>query len=70
MEDQDLSFAQLVDAHGLEHQEGNLFSYLIRVMNLANKLAEASKLTEFETLAERVRKTLARVDLRFAFASR
>jgi hypothetical protein len=53
-----------VDKHGLEHEEGNVFSYLVRVMNFATKLGAASKLPEFEDMGERVRKLLARVDVR------
>jgi hypothetical protein len=33
-------------------------------MNFARKLYEASQLTEFEDMAERVQKVLARVDIR------
>ena len=36
----------------------------MRVMNFANKLKQASQLTEFEDMAERVQKLLARIDLR------
>lgn len=64
MEDAGLTFLEFVDKHGLEHEEGNLFSYLIRVMNFARKLGEASKLSEFTDMAERVQKLLARVDVR------
>jgi len=64
LEDGGGSFLEFVEKHGLEHEEGNLFSYLIRVMNFAGKLFEASQLTEFEDMAERVRTHLARIDLR------
>ncbi|HSD90568.1 MAG TPA: helicase-related protein, partial [Kofleriaceae bacterium] len=64
LEDSGLSFLEFVDKHHLEHEEGNLFSYLVRVMNFATKLFEASQLTEFEDMAERVQKQLARIDLR------
>jgi superfamily II DNA/RNA helicase len=64
LEDSGLTFLEFVEKHGLEHEEGNLFSYLIRVMNFANKLKQASQLTEFEDMAERVQKLLARIDLR------
>ena len=33
------AFLEFVEQHGLEHEEGNLFSYLVRVMNFARKLA-------------------------------
>jgi hypothetical protein len=64
LEDSGLGFLDFVDKHGLEHEEGNLFSYCIRVMNFAGKLYEASQLSEFEDMAERVRTLLARIDLR------
>ncbi|HEY0988413.1 MAG TPA: DEAD/DEAH box helicase [Kofleriaceae bacterium] len=64
LEDGGIGFLEFVDKHSLEHEEGNLFSYLVRVMNFARKLYEASQLTEFEDMAERVQKVLARVDIR------
>jgi hypothetical protein len=64
IEDGGHTFLEFVDKHGLEHEEGNLFSYLVRVMNFARKLGEASQLTEFEDMAERVQRLLARVDVR------
>jgi DEAD/DEAH box helicase len=70
LEDSGASFLEFIDKHGLEHEEGNVFSYLVRVMSFANKLFEASQLSEFEDMAERVRKLLARVDLRFVEARR
>ncbi|HEV7558445.1 MAG TPA: DEAD/DEAH box helicase, partial [Kofleriaceae bacterium] len=65
LEDSGMGFIEFVERHSLEHEEGNLFSYLIRVMNFATKLGAASQLTEFEDMAERVRKLLSRVDMRF-----
>ena len=64
LEESGLGFLEFVEKHGLEHEEGNLFSYLVRVMNFAQKLGEASQLSEFEDMAERVRKVLSRVDTR------
>ncbi len=64
LEDSGMGFLEFVERHHLEHEEGNLFSYLIRVMNFARKLGEASKLTEFEDMAERVQRILAHVDVR------
>jgi len=64
LEDAGIGFLEFVERHALEHEEGNLFSYLVRVMNFARKLYEASQLTEFEDMAERVQKVLARVDIR------
>jgi len=64
LEDAGISFLEFVERHNLEHEEGNLFSYLVRVMNFARKLHGASQLSEFEDMAERVQKLLARVDIR------
>lgn len=64
MEDEGLSFAQLVEREGLEHEEGSLFSYLVRVMNFARKIGDASGLSEFEDIAGRIREVLGRVDSR------
>ncbi|MCX5741115.1 MAG: hypothetical protein NT062_01295 [Proteobacteria bacterium] len=63
-EDGGLPFVEFVEKNRLEHEEGNLFSYLVRVMNFARKLGEASKLSEFEDMAERVQRILAHVDVR------
>ena len=64
LEDSGAGFLEFVDKHGLEHEEGNLFSYLVRVMNFANKMGEASQLSELSDMGERVRAMLARIDLR------
>jgi hypothetical protein len=64
LEDSGLTFLEFVEKHGLEHEEGNVFSYLVRVMNFARKLHQAAELTEFEDMAERVQRLLARVDVR------
>ncbi|HEX2843664.1 MAG TPA: hypothetical protein VHP64_00305, partial [Candidatus Limnocylindria bacterium] len=64
IEDGEIGFLEFIERHGLEHEEGNLFSYLVRVMNFAQKLGQASQLSEFEDMAERVRKLLARIDFR------
>ena len=64
LEDSGLTFLEFVDKHGLDHEEGNLFSYLVRVMNFCRKLHQAAHLTEFEDMAERVQRLLARVDVR------
>jgi hypothetical protein len=68
LEDSGAGFVEFVDRHSLEHEEGNLFSYLVRVMNFARKLGEASQMSEFEDMAERVQKVLARVDVRLVDA--
>ena len=64
LEDGGFTFLEFVEKHHLDHEEGNLFTYLVRVMNFANKLYAASQLTEFEDMADRVKKLLARIDLR------
>jgi len=64
LEDSGAGFLEFVTQHGLEHEEGNLFSYLVRVMNFANKMGEASQLSELNDMGERVRAVLARIDLR------
>jgi hypothetical protein len=64
MEDSNVGFMEFVDKEGLAHEEGNLFSYLIRCMNTARKLGEASELSELETIAERIRGVLSKVDRR------
>jgi len=65
LEDGGFTFLEFVEKHHLAHEEGNLFSYLVRVMNFATKLHAASQLTEFEDMADRVKKLIARIDLRF-----
>jgi hypothetical protein len=64
LEDGGFSFLEFVEKHHLQHEEGNLFSYLIRVMNFAQKLYEASQLSELQDMAERVKALLGRIDLR------
>ncbi len=64
MEDEKVGFLEFVEREGLAHEEGNLFSYLVRCMNTARKLGEASELSELEDIAERIKAVLARVDPR------
>jgi hypothetical protein len=64
MEDEKVGFLEFVEREGLAHEEGNLFSYLVRCMNTARKLGEASELSELTDIAERIRDVLARVDPR------
>jgi hypothetical protein len=64
MEEQGVGFVEFVEREGLEHEEGSLFSYLVRVMNFARKLGDASQLEEFGELHRRVRDVLGRIDLR------
>jgi hypothetical protein len=64
MEDEGLGFMDFVDKHGLETEEGSLFSYLARVMKFARMLGEATTLTEFQTLDGSVRRCLSVIDPR------
>jgi hypothetical protein len=64
IEDEDLAFADYVEKHGLQTEEGNLFSYLARIMKFARMLFEATTLTEFDTLQGKVRRKLSVVDER------
>ncbi len=66
MEDNSYGFLDLVEREGLEHEEGSLFTYLIRVMNFANKLADASKLETFTEIAEKIKAVLGQVDPRLS----
>jgi superfamily II RNA helicase len=64
MEDAGLSFMEMVEKHGLELEEGNLFSYLARVMKVARMLAQASGVEGFATVEAAVRRVLAEIDSR------
>jgi hypothetical protein len=64
IEDEGLSFMDFVEKHGLETEEGNLFSYLARVMKFARMLGEATDLDEFKNLDAAVRRKLSVVDER------
>jgi len=62
LEAEDVSFMDFVEAHHLAPEEGNLFSYLSRVMKIARALREATGLIEFEALESRIRGRLGAVD--------
>ena len=64
MEDEDLFFMDFVEHHHLEHEEGSLFSYLIRVMNFARALHEVTHIAQFDSIRRTVRNRLAVVDER------
>ncbi len=64
LEDSGMTFLEFVERHNLEHEEGNLFTYLVRVMNFARKLGHASQLSELDEMGERVQRLLASVDQR------
>lgn len=64
MEDKELGFLDFVDETGLAAEEGNLFTYLARIMKFARMLHEATGLDEFGTLETAVRTRLSAVDER------
>ncbi len=64
MEDEDQSFSDFVVAHGLEREEGSLFSYLARVMKTARMIYEVTSVEDFDLIDERVCKTLGEIDRR------
>jgi len=64
IEDEDLSFMDFVERENLVTEEGNLFSYLARVMKFARMLHEATSLEEFHTVEVGVRKRLSVIDER------
>jgi hypothetical protein len=64
MEDEKLDFMDYVERFHLETEEGNLFTYLARVMKIARMLHEATTIEEFKTLQDEVRSRLAAVDER------
>lgn len=64
MEEERLGFMDFVERHQLQNEEGNLFSYLARVMKVAETLHQASGLEEFFYLQRTVRHKLATIDMR------
>ena len=62
LEAEELSFMDFVERHHLAPEEGNLFTYLARVMKIARALKEATGLSEFEALEGRIRGKLGAVD--------
>ena len=64
MEEADDGFMDFVERHDLAMEEGNLFSYLARVMRMAKMLFEATQLTELQELETRIRTRLAVIDAR------
>ena len=69
MEDGEMGFLEFVDRHRLAHEEGSLFSYLIRVMNFAKTLGEVTMMDEFTSLEQSVRRCLSVVDIRLVSAA-
>jgi hypothetical protein len=66
IEEQGLGFLEMVDRHRLAHEEGNLFTYLARVMKVAKMIHEAAGLEQLATIEHRIRTFLAVIDARLA----
>lgn len=64
LEDQHLGFMDFVEKHDLVYEEGNLFSYLARVMKVARMLHEVTTMDEFQTIEREVRMRLSVIDER------
>jgi hypothetical protein len=64
MDEGNIGFSQMVEENGLEHEEGNLFTYLARVMKVARTLKEVTGLPEFEEIEGRIRRELSTIDAR------
>jgi hypothetical protein len=62
MEDQQLGFLDYVDKHDLAYEEGNLFSYLARVMRVAHTIFAVTEIDAFGTVEDAVRRKLAVID--------
>ncbi len=64
IEDENIGFLEMVDRHRLAHEEGNLFTYLARVMKVARKIHEATGLEQLAEIERRIRSYLSVVDER------
>jgi hypothetical protein len=64
IEDEGHTFLDYVEKHGLEHEEGSLFTYLARVMNTARMLFDVTDIQNFNLIQTRVREKLAAIDPR------
>jgi hypothetical protein len=62
IEDTSADFFDFVDKHHLAHEEGNLFTYLARVMKCGRTLHAASGIEQFGSLEERIRNYLSIID--------
>ena len=62
IEDEQLSFLDFVERNDLQNEEGNLFTYLARVMKTARMLHEATTMDEFHLIEKAVRAKLGAVD--------
>lgn len=64
IDDEQLTFLDYVEKHGLDHEEGSLFTYLARVMNTARMLFEVTEIENFNIIQTRVREKLGVIDPR------
>jgi len=64
LEDGGFGFLEFVERESLQHEEGSLFTYLVRMMNTARTLHDASELPQLRDLADRIRAVLFQVDPR------
>jgi hypothetical protein len=64
IEDENIGFLEMVDRNRLAHEEGNLFTYLARVMKVARKIHEATGLEQLGDIERRIRSYLSVVDER------
>src|SRR5262249_8253632 len=64
IEDAQLGFMDFVEQEGLQSEEGNLFSYLARVMKTARMLHEVTHVDHFATIETEVRRRLSVIDER------
>lgn len=62
MQEQGIAFMDFVERHGLEREEGSLFSYLARLMKTARLIFDATQVAVFDELQVHVRDCLAVVD--------
>ena len=62
IEDENIGFLEMIDRHSLAHEEGNLFTYLARVMKVARKIHEATGLEQPADIERRIRSYLSVVD--------
>ncbi|MEE2901007.1 MAG: DEAD/DEAH box helicase [Myxococcota bacterium] len=64
MEDNETGFFDFVMQHELTREEGNLFSYLSRVMKTAKMIHEVTLIEHFEVIERNIRHILGQVDQR------
>lgn len=60
----ELSFLDFVSKHGLAREEGSLFSYLIRVLKVCQKIQKTTENAEFASVENSIREYLGAIDAR------